>query len=441
MFASCGLPEHYRRDTGRGNYARRPLSILGSEPRMAAPSSGETLRMDGHFVQFYEGDAFLVDEVTRFIGSGLMTGDAGVVIATKAHRDALGTRLQPPSSDAGAYLMLDAEETLERSWSTAPPTRSVQRHDRRVIRRRAGTAADGCAPSARWWRCCGTRASPMRRSGSSSSGTSSRSSTRSRCSAPTPCAPSSAAKGRQGVHARLRRAHAGQARRELCRIPSDDVEALNRIVARLQQKASALETEVARRKETEHALERRERELADFVENAVEGLHRVGAGRHASSGPTRPSSTCSATTPEEYVGHHVAEFHADRQVMRGHAHQPPGRRGRVRLSGAAALQGRLGAARPHQLERARRERQVRLHALLHARRHRAPRLEAELRERWRSSPSWTGARTSSSPCSRTSCAIRSRRSSTALEILKLPGDDPRRITPRARGHRAPGRST
>jgi PAS domain S-box-containing protein len=38
-----------------------------------------------HFVQFYENDAFLIDSVSSFLGTGLETGDACIVIATQEH--------------------------------------------------------------------------------------------------------------------------------------------------------------------------------------------------------------------------------------------------------------------------------------------------------------------------------------------------------------------
>ena len=47
-------------------------------------------------------------------------------------------------------------------------------------------------------------------------------------------------------------------------------------ITRLQQKALSLEAEIAHRKEAEKLLRRRDRELFDFVENAIEGLHQVG---------------------------------------------------------------------------------------------------------------------------------------------------------------------
>ncbi len=71
-----------------------------------------------HGVQFYEDDAFLLQELSRYIGSALVAGDAGVVIATAAHRDGLARRLTKRGLDLsmaaaqGRFVSLDAAETL-----------------------------------------------------------------------------------------------------------------------------------------------------------------------------------------------------------------------------------------------------------------------------------------------------------------------------------------
>ena len=71
-----------------------------------------------HFVQFYETDAFLIESLGGFIGKGLSTGDACIVVATKEHREALEDRLQTDGMEltaaraCGQYVSLDAAETL-----------------------------------------------------------------------------------------------------------------------------------------------------------------------------------------------------------------------------------------------------------------------------------------------------------------------------------------
>ena len=73
---------------------------------------------DGHVVQLYADDGFLIDVLSRFVGGALAVGDAAVVIATKAHRADLERRLSANGVDKakatiqGRYVVLDAVETL-----------------------------------------------------------------------------------------------------------------------------------------------------------------------------------------------------------------------------------------------------------------------------------------------------------------------------------------
>lgn len=73
-----------------------------------------------HVVQFYGEDRFLLGELSRFIGNALGSGGAAVVIATKAHREGLNQRLQDWGFDTaraiaqGRYLSLDAAEILSK---------------------------------------------------------------------------------------------------------------------------------------------------------------------------------------------------------------------------------------------------------------------------------------------------------------------------------------
>ena len=73
-----------------------------------------------HRVQFYENSGFLLDEVGRYLAKGLGEGEAGVAIATGAHRENLELRLTRLGVDpeaarqSGRYVSLDASETLSR---------------------------------------------------------------------------------------------------------------------------------------------------------------------------------------------------------------------------------------------------------------------------------------------------------------------------------------
>ena len=71
-----------------------------------------------HEAGFYSGDASLLDDITRFIGSALRAGNAAIVIATESHRSSLLPRLQAYGLDTaaaieqGRYISLDAADTL-----------------------------------------------------------------------------------------------------------------------------------------------------------------------------------------------------------------------------------------------------------------------------------------------------------------------------------------
>ena len=88
------------------------LQPLSSPARMAGPDQA------GHSVQLYTNDAFLIDVLMRFIGGAVAAGDSAVVVATKAHHLELQKRLCANGMDMakaamqGRYITLDAHETL-----------------------------------------------------------------------------------------------------------------------------------------------------------------------------------------------------------------------------------------------------------------------------------------------------------------------------------------
>jgi hypothetical protein len=71
-----------------------------------------------HAVQFYEHDNFLIELLSRYVGSALATGDSAIVVLTARHREALERRLRSRGLDVavplsqGRYRPLDAAETL-----------------------------------------------------------------------------------------------------------------------------------------------------------------------------------------------------------------------------------------------------------------------------------------------------------------------------------------
>ena len=82
---------------------------------------------EDHFVQFYESDGFLLNSLSGFIGSAIKKGLPAVVVATKAHRDGLDELMRANSIDvtqaiaSGRYLALDAAETLSKFMVNGVP--------------------------------------------------------------------------------------------------------------------------------------------------------------------------------------------------------------------------------------------------------------------------------------------------------------------------------
>ena len=67
-------------------------------------------------------------------------------------------------------------------------------------------------------------------------------------------------------------------------------------------------------KRADDAVYRRERELHDFVENATEGLHWAGPDG-VILWANQAELDLLGYSRDEYIGHHLAEFHADRHVI------------------------------------------------------------------------------------------------------------------------------
>jgi signal transduction histidine kinase len=76
------------------------------------------IAVNGHAVQFYEHESYLLDSLTDYIGSALSATGAGIVIATPPHRDGVAQRLTALGLDVvgagaqGRYVALDARDTL-----------------------------------------------------------------------------------------------------------------------------------------------------------------------------------------------------------------------------------------------------------------------------------------------------------------------------------------
>jgi DNA-binding NarL/FixJ family response regulator len=94
-------------------------------------TSLSTLAGGQHAVQFHMNDRFFLDEVSRFVGSALRSGEPVVVIAGEATRDGLAHRLHAQELDLGRlasrgqFVAHDSAKALSRMMRGGHPDRDV----------------------------------------------------------------------------------------------------------------------------------------------------------------------------------------------------------------------------------------------------------------------------------------------------------------------------
>ncbi|MEO8433936.1 MAG: PAS domain S-box protein [Pyrinomonadaceae bacterium] len=286
---------------------------------MVPTSDWSDMTATEHFVQFYEMDDFLLNSLSGFVGTGLSAGETVIVIATQAHREGLEQLLQKHGLDlaglktSGQFVLLDAAETLEKLMvdGSADPTKFDN-----VI----GSLVAGISQSRPGLRAFGEMVALLWAEGNHAAAVALEelwNELQKNHSFSLFCAyPMNALDGENfteplgGVctsHSRV--------------IPAESYSTLSspderlRAVLRLQQKARSLEGEIVERKRAQEALGQREAELTDFIENAALGMHWVGKDGLI-KWANRSEMELLGYSREEYIGHHVAEFHADQEVIR-----------------------------------------------------------------------------------------------------------------------------
>lgn len=278
----------------------------------------DDLGASDHVLLLYDAEAHLLDALSRFTGSGLAAGEAVVIIATPPHRDQLEARLCAQGVDLataraqGQYVPLDAAETLATfmvdGWPDARRFLDVvggiiPRGGDQYPRVRAFGEmvallwADGHGDAAlrleQLWKALATIhdfallcAYPLRGF-------------------------DRAVHGQPFLQICMAHAHVHPAEGYTA---LDSPDARLRTIAQLQQRAQALEVEIAERQQLEAALRRREQELDDFFEHAVVGLHWVGPDGTILR-VNQAELTLLGYTRDEYLGHNIAEFHAHPHVI------------------------------------------------------------------------------------------------------------------------------
>jgi len=239
-----------------------------------------------HVVQFYGDDDFLLDELAKFIGGALAAGDAALVIATKCHRQGLEERLAYRGFDPeritaqGRYLSLDASETLSQFMIDGLPDRE------RFIQLIAGTipclkasskreharlAAFGEMVALLWAE--GNREAAIRLEQLWNEVAISHEFSL-RCGYPMT---SFYREEDSEPLVRICAQHSAVIPAETYSALNSDAEKLSNIT-QLQHKARLLETLKAERNEISASLQRKTLELAEILENALEGVQQIGPG-------------------------------------------------------------------------------------------------------------------------------------------------------------------
>jgi len=275
----------------------------------------------GHVVQFYAEDEALVEAISRFIGTALGAGDAAVVIATKAHRDALAHSLQARGLDVaaavrhGRFVVADAADTLSQfmqdGWPDPVRLASVVSGFFDKIRAANGNdcriAAFGEMVALLWAQGNPEAAIQLEKLWNDLARVYSFSL---RCAYPIT---SFNREEFSEPFLRICAEHSAVIPGESYAALSTDEERL-RSITHLQLKEQALETANVERREAQSGLLRKQSELADLLENAVEGVQRVGAD-HKILWANKASLSLLGYSANEYVGHDSGDFYVDRNVF------------------------------------------------------------------------------------------------------------------------------
>ncbi|HYG23349.1 MAG TPA: PAS domain S-box protein [Verrucomicrobiae bacterium] len=276
-------------------------------------------RCDGnHFVQFYESEEFLVDSVAAFIGSGLGAGEGGVVIATSSHLVAIGHKLAAQGVDLavvearGQYVALDAAEALSKFMVDGCPEPSrfeayIGHKIENAARGRRGVRAFGEMVSLLWADGNGDAVLSLEELWNKLA---EKHTFTLFCAYPITGFSDTK---HSRVFSRICQAHSHVKPLEsLDKAPTAAEQ--SRLIAEIQQRALSLEKEIVERERAEETLRRREAELTQFVEHASVGLHWVGPDGII-QWANKADFEFLGFSGDDYIGHHIAEFHADRHVI------------------------------------------------------------------------------------------------------------------------------
>lgn len=262
------------------------MNLPGTHPAAVQPALPRWSNPDprAHAVQFYGGDESLLEDLSRFIGAALGAGDVAIVIATKAHRDGLAERLQSRGLDVakvaeqGRYFALDAADTLAKFMMDGRADGALFNEVIGGVLARALLAAEGKNPQISafgemvallWAQGNGDAAIRLEQLWTDVIKTYPVSL---RCAYPM---------------SGFDREDHGECFLKICGEHSHVIPAENytgqseeqrlRIVTHLQQRAQALESEMAERKQVEEALRRAKAELESLVDQRTSALRQLSS--------------------------------------------------------------------------------------------------------------------------------------------------------------------
>lgn len=301
-----------------------------TQPRFAGTTEVDLVRHHSlggsfnHTVQFYEDDAYLATAVVEFLSEGLKAGQPLIVVATKPHREAFLAGLSATGIGAADVLQgltwLDAADTLATFMNGTVP-------DEQRFKASLGSVLDGAVHGNRRTalRAYGEMVDVLWKEGNAAGAIRLEelwNELADHYSLSLLCGYSM-----DNFH---QESHAPDFQR-ICQhhrhvVPTErytSVDDAQRLVevSLLQQRAQALQAEVAHRQQLEQALRealvrsrKAERDLKDFVENAVEGMHWVDQDG-VILWANQAELNLLGYERDEYVGHRIADFHVDPPVI------------------------------------------------------------------------------------------------------------------------------
>ena len=265
-----------------------------------------------HFVQFYASDAELLEGLVPYLRRGYEAGAGVIVIASPHHEQMLRDRWSEEgfTTDPARCVFLDAARMLQSICVDGWPHEDLfEVHVGTLVARMAAEHGDvvgfGEMVALLWADGKRAAAVQLERLWNKLAG---RVKFSLYCAYPmSECSTSESIGAFRDVCCAHSAAIAGDG------LPADEAERL-RVFAQLQQKAAALEHEVEIRRRIEALLADRERELGDFLENAIYPLHKAGPDGTI-LWANRAELAMLGYEPGEYIGHNIAEFHVDKGLV------------------------------------------------------------------------------------------------------------------------------